>query len=171
MSKIISYQKLLLAVKQLRKTGAKIILATGCFDILHFSHRQFLKKAKEQGDILIVGLESDQRVFKLKGIGRPINKWEKRAKALAELKAVDFIFPLPDDLHKAVVQKKIIGRIRPDLLAVSSHTKHLENKKKIMEKYKGRLMIVLTFDPRFSTTKILKQLPKPPAAKKPNRNT
>ncbi len=151
-------------LKSLKKLGKKIVLVTGCFDLLHPAHQQFLIKAKAEGDLLLVGLESDYRLRKLKGEERPINPWLIRAKNLAVLKFVDFIFPLPLAMAKASVQEKIIRQIKPAILAVSSHSQHLQKKRTLMAKYGGKLKVVMTYDPRFSTSKLLSTL------KKANKN-
>ncbi len=157
MTKIVSLKRLVFHSENFKKLGRKIVLVTGCFDILHLAHRQFLQKAKEQGDVLLVGLESDERVSGLKGEKRPVNPWQKRAEKLQSLRQVDFVFPLPGDLEKREVQEEVIRQIRPDVFAVSSHTVNLKRKKEIVKKYGGRLKIVFPHKQGVSTTKILKR--------------
>ena len=103
----------------------------------------------------------------LKGKGRPINKWSKRARSLRESKMVDFVFPLPKGLEKKEKQGLLISKIKPEILAVSSHTPNLDRKKEIVGKYGGQLKIVLLHDSRVSTTKILE---KPIATVEPRKN-
>ena len=80
-------------LKELLNTlqGKKIVFTNGCFDILHTGHAKYLKDSKKFGDILIVGLNSDASVKKLKGENRPINNQEDRAYLLNELKSVDYV--------------------------------------------------------------------------------
>lgn len=78
-------------VKDLKKQGKKIVTCNGCFDILHPGHIKFLREAKQQGDILIVGLNSDSSVKQNKGAERPINNENDRATVLDALEMVDYI--------------------------------------------------------------------------------
>jgi D-glycero-beta-D-manno-heptose 1-phosphate adenylyltransferase len=132
------------------------ILATGAFDILHEEHLIFLKKAKELGGFLIVGIESDLRVKRMKGKGRPINNQELRLKNLLDLKIADKVFILPEEFDKKEDHLFLIEKIKPHILAVSSHTSHLEKKRKIMALVGGKLVVVHNHNPRVSSTKIIK---------------
>ena len=100
----------------------KIILVGGCFDILHFGHISFLKKAKALGGKLIVALESDVNVRKLKGPGRPIHTQEKRRQMLLALKCVDQVIPLPP-LNSDADYARLVAKIKPDLIAVTAGDK------------------------------------------------
>jgi D-beta-D-heptose 7-phosphate kinase/D-beta-D-heptose 1-phosphate adenosyltransferase len=136
--------------------STKKVLVTGVFDILHRAHLEFLKQAKLCGDILIVGVESDKRVFEIKGEGRPVNTANTRLENLSKTMLVDLVFELPDQFSQKEDHENLISKIRPDILAVSSHTKHLEAKKSILNKYGGDVKIVLEHDPSISTTQLLK---------------
>jgi len=136
----------------------KKILVTGVFDILHKEHVNFLKKAKKLGDFLIVGIESDKRVKKLKGESRPINNQESRIKNLKLLKIADEVFVLPENMGNKKMQKKVIREVKPDFLAVSSHTPFLNEKKAIIEKYGGKLVVVHEENPDISTSKLLDKI-------------
>ena len=155
MSKIFSLKNLLVETKKSKSAKKKAVLVTGCFDVLHRAHINFLKQAKKQGDILLVGLETDKRVKELKGKNRPINNWAKRADNLNKIKEISYIFPLSEDLGKKEIQEMLITQLKPDVLAVSSHTPNIDRKKYIVQKYGGRLKIVFSHNPHFSTTKIL----------------
>ena len=157
MSKVVTLTNLYKQLKLAKQEGKKIVLATGCFDILHSAHAAFLRRAKQEGDLLLVGLESDKRVNKLKGRGRPVNRFWKRARNLEFLSQVDFVFSLPDNLDQKEVQYSLLNAIKPDILAVSSHTSHLSKKKALMDKLGGKLKMVLVQDPTISTSKILKE--------------
>lgn len=132
-----------------------IVLVTGCFDVLHPAHKDFLKAVKEQGDVLVIGLESDTRVKFLKGKNRPINNWQKRAKNLSLISMVDFIFPLPAKFNLEKDHLQILKLIKPQVLAISEHDKNLKQKKKLIERVGGKLFI-FPFDNKYSTTKLLK---------------
>jgi D-beta-D-heptose 7-phosphate kinase/D-beta-D-heptose 1-phosphate adenosyltransferase len=94
-----------------RRLGQRIAFTNGCFDVLHAGHVQYLQEARAQGDVLVVGLNSDAGVRALKGDGRPINRVEARALVLAGLQAVDYVtvFDEPTPLE-------LIQRLRPDVL-------------------------------------------------------
>ena len=97
--------------KRLKEQKRKIVFTNGCFDILHKGHAAYLEKAKAQGDILIVGLNSDESVRRLKGETRPINPLEDRAFLLAALESVDYVVPFEEDTPYS-----LISRILPHLL-------------------------------------------------------
>lgn len=94
-----------------KKANLAVVFTNGCFDILHRGHLELLRFAKSLGDILIVGLNDDESVRRLKGKGRPINKLEDRAFALLSTKWVDFVVPFSED-----TPEKIIRSIKPDVL-------------------------------------------------------
>ena len=98
-------------VSSLRKSNKKIIFTNGCFDILHVGHVKYLEKAKKLGDILIVGINSDNSVKKLKGDKRPINNLYDRSCVLASLNSVDFVIPFDEE-----TPIKLIEAIVPDIL-------------------------------------------------------
>ena len=97
--------------QSLRQKGKKIIFTNGCFDILHAGHVEYLEAAKDLGDKLIVGVNSDQSVKELKGKNRPLNKLEHRAKLLASLRCVDAVVVFGD---KTPI--KLISAVKPDIL-------------------------------------------------------
>ncbi len=98
-------------IDRARENGKKIVFTNGCFDILHVGHVKYLQIAKSFGDILIVGLNSDASVSRLKGPTRPVNIAEDRAYLLAALEAVDFVVPFEDD-----TPYELIKMIAPDIL-------------------------------------------------------
>ena len=135
--------------------GKKIVLVTGCFDLLHQEHLKFLKKAKKEGDALIVGLESDERVRKMKGKGRPINSFKIRVKNLVRLNEVDFVLRLPDDFGNQSVRLETLRLIKPNLLAISSNDPLEEKKRKECKKISCKVKVVYQYNPEISTTKFL----------------
>lgn len=86
----------LIQVKNLCK-GKKIVFTNGCFDVLHNGHVRLLKNAKRQGDILVVGLNSDKSVKRLKGISRPVNSFDNRAEVLSSISYVDYVIEFDED--------------------------------------------------------------------------
>ena len=109
--KILSAKKLKYILERLRSKGKKIVFTNGCFDILHAGHVDYLSKAKRLGDILVVGLNNDLSVKKIKGKGRPINSQRDRAKVLASLCSVDYV-----TLFGEATPEKLIKELRPDIL-------------------------------------------------------
>ncbi len=155
---IINWQKLKSEKKKWK--DKRVVLVTGCFDVLHEAHRRFLQAAKKEGDVLLAGLESDKRVRQMKGKGRPVNSVKVRLKNLDKLGIADFVFELPENMQDPKVQEKIIQSLGVKVLAVSSHTKHQKAKELILHKYGGRVKVVMNHDPRFSSTQIINKLQK-----------
>jgi len=110
-SKIVTVEKLVLELDKLRKSGMKIVFTNGCFDILHVGHVRYLAAARAEGDLLVVGLNSDASVRLIKGPKRPIVIQDQRAEVLASLGCVDFVvmFDEADPL-------KLIETLKPDVL-------------------------------------------------------
>ena len=110
-AKIRSRDEIAALAESLRQAGQKIVFTNGCFDLLHVGHMYLLREAKKLGDVLIVGLNSDASVRRLKGDGRPIVAADDRADAIAALESVDYlvVFEEPDPMD-------LLQRIRPDVL-------------------------------------------------------
>jgi len=134
------------------------VLVTGVFDILHQEHKNFLNQAKKQGDILLVGLESDKRVSQLKGKDRPINNLQIRFKNLAKWGIADYLFPLPKKFNTTKDHQKLLSQLRPNILAVSANTPNLSAKRQLIEKYGGKIKTVLKHNPNISTTKLIRKI-------------
>ncbi len=141
-----------------------MVLITGVFDGLHQEHLNFLKKARKyvndlknnQADCeLWVGIESDQRVKQLKGEARPINAELIRKKALEETHLIDHVFILPVNFGNESERETLIDKLRPICLLVSSHTPFLEQKKQLLTKYGGEVVVIHQHNPDISTTKLL----------------
>jgi rfaE bifunctional protein nucleotidyltransferase chain/domain len=94
---ILAREELIEAVEKCRRDGRQVVLANGCFDLLHVGHIRYLAAASELGDVLVVGVNSDEQARKLKGPGRPFVPEAERAEIIAALRFVDFvtIFPEP----------------------------------------------------------------------------
>ncbi len=98
-------------VKKWKEEGKKIVFTNGCFDIIHAGHVDYLEKAKQLGDVLIVGLNSDDSVRRLKGEDRPVNIQEHRKRVLEALKPVDMVVIFEED-----TPERLIKEIKPDVL-------------------------------------------------------
>jgi rfaE bifunctional protein nucleotidyltransferase chain/domain len=150
---IIKKSDLTNTIKTLRRKGNKIVFTNGVFDILHRGHVEYLAKAKKFGDILIVGLNSDASVRRLKGNNRPLNKQNDRAVILLGLSAVDYVVIFGED-----TPDKLIKQIRPDILVKGADYKPNEIVgADFVKSYGGKIKrIKLTLGR--STSKILKKL-------------
>ena len=100
------------SVKEARARGERIVFTNGCFDVLHAMHVEYLQLARKQGDRLIVAVNDDASITRLKGPGRPVNKAEHRMAVLAGLQAVDWVVQMHDD-----TPNRLLALIRPDVLA------------------------------------------------------
>lgn len=129
-----------------------VVLVTGVFDLLHREHILFLHKAQSLGGTLLIGIESDSRVRKIKGEGRPIQNEKERVQALVDLGIADNVFVLPETFSTADDHRKLLSEIRPDILAVSSHTAHLLEKRALMSEIGGQVIVVHEHNPCISTT-------------------
>jgi len=110
-SKIIKLPTLKKAIKRLRRGRKKIAFTNGCFDILHAGHVHYLQQAKKTDRILIVGLNNDRSVRKIKGAKRPIVGEQYRASVLAALACVDYVVLFGED-----TPRKLIDAVKPDIL-------------------------------------------------------
>ncbi len=129
--------------------GKKIVFTNGCFDILHVGHVKYLQIAKSFGDVLIVGLNSDASVSRLKGPTRPVNIAEDRAYILAALEAVDFVVPFSED-----TPYDLIKMIKPDVLVKGGD---YEGKSVVGTEFSGELKLVDFVDGK-STTKTIEKI-------------
>jgi rfaE bifunctional protein nucleotidyltransferase chain/domain len=121
MKKIINLQKAIRLSKKIKAEQKTLVITGGCFDILHIGHIKLLEKSKEQGDYLLVLVENDNTVSKLKGKDRPINSEIERAKVLSAISFVDYVLILPDmtsnndyDLLIQKLKPNVITNIKGD---------------------------------------------------------
>ena len=108
---VLGLEQLLLAIEDARAHGEKIVFTNGCFDILHAGHVSYLEQARAQGDRLIVAVNDDASVCRLKGPGRPINSVDRRMAVLAGLGAVDWVVSFSED-----TPERLLAQVRPDVL-------------------------------------------------------
>src|SRR5271165_3290922 len=111
-SKIKSREALRPLLADARRDGKRIVFANGCFDTLHVGHVRYLSGAKQQGDVLVVGVNADSSVSRLKGPGRPILHEQARAELVAALRVVDFVV-----LFAEGNVEKLLEELRPDVHA------------------------------------------------------
>lgn len=147
--KLIAYNHIEELVIKLKHDGKKIVFTNGCFDILHIGHVTYLEKARELGDVLILGLNSDDSVKRLKGDTRPINNENDRAKILAALSVVDYIVIFCDD-----TPKNLISKVEPDYLVKGSDYEINQ----VVGKEYSKEVILIDFERGYSTTNIIKKI-------------
>lgn len=111
-SKVLTRAELVARLKHHRASGQKIVLANGCFDILHAGHVRYLEAARREGDVLVVGVNSDSSMKGLKGAGRPILNGADRAELVAALRAVDYVL-----IFEETDVRSLLRELRPDVHA------------------------------------------------------
>lgn len=132
-----------------KNNGKKIVFTNGCFDILHRGHVEYLQKAKELGDLLVLGLNSDSSVKRLKGESRPINNEKDRAIILSALECVDYIIIFDED-----TPFELIKNLKPDILVKGGDYK-IEN---VVGREYAKETVLIDFVDGYSTTKIIKNI-------------
>jgi D-beta-D-heptose 7-phosphate kinase/D-beta-D-heptose 1-phosphate adenosyltransferase len=137
-NKIVELDTLVKLVSDRRKRGKTVVFTNGCFDILHIGHTSFLQQAKQHGDLLIVGLNSDDSVRRLKGPHRPIIPMKERAAILSSLAGVDYVTVFTED-----TPVRLIRALKPDVLVKGDDYKLEEVVgKDIVESYGGRVELI-----------------------------
>jgi rfaE bifunctional protein nucleotidyltransferase chain/domain len=148
-SKIVSLPELRRQIAELKRRGNSVVLANGCFDILHVGHIRYLEAAKALGDVLAVALNSDQSVRRLKDAGRPLMPEADRASLVAGLECVDFVV-----LFSELTVENILRALRPNIHAKGTdYTEETVPEKEIVRSYGGRVAIV--GDPKDHSTRDL----------------
>jgi rfaE bifunctional protein nucleotidyltransferase chain/domain len=140
------------------KSKNKIVLAGGCFDILHFGHIHFLKKAKSFGNYLIVALESDKNIKRLKGEGRPFNNQKQRKEILESLRFVDEVTVLKDHMTDKDYMD-LVTKIKPSIIAITKGDLIKKLKQKQAERV-GAKIIEIKKIPFLSSSLLSKIIPK-----------
>ena len=139
--------------EELRRLGKKIVFTNGCFDIIHAGHVRYLTAAKSFGDALIVGLNTDESVRKLKGARRPINTQDDRAEVLLGLKAVDHVIFFGEQ-----TAENLIAEVKPNVYVKGGdYTLDTLPEAKIVQSYGGRVEFVNLVAGR-STTNVVKKI-------------
>jgi D-beta-D-heptose 7-phosphate kinase/D-beta-D-heptose 1-phosphate adenosyltransferase len=151
--KVLPLDLLTLALESRRRLGQRIVFTNGCFDVLHAGHVQYLQDARQQGDLLVVGVNSDASVRNLKGPARPVNGVEARTAVLTGLSAVDYVtvFDAPTPLE-------LIRAVRPDVLVKGADYRAEEVVgAEVVRAYGGRVHLAPLRE-GFSTTNVLRKL-------------
>ncbi len=148
-SKIYSEKSLKSQINIWRFQNKNIVFTNGCFDLLHLGHIDYLSKAKSLGDILIVGLNTDQSVTKIKGKDRPITDQKSRSSILASLFFIDAVILFDEE-----TPKELIELVQPDILVKGKDYKEEEIVGYDIVKSRGGQIITLDFLPGYSTSLI-----------------
>ncbi len=153
MNKILDWKNLKEEVDRLRRQGKKIAFTNGCFDILHVGHTRYLRQAREKGDLLILGLNSDASVRKIKGEKRPLIPQEERADLLACLEFVDYV-----TIFEETTPLDLILYLKPDVLIKGGDwaEEQVVGRKEVMSW--GGTVAIIPEIPGASTTNIVEKI-------------
>ncbi len=161
--KILSTQQLLEAAEVQRAAGRRVVFANGAFDLLHAGHVRYLEAAREEGDWLAVGVNSDESIRRAKGPARPIVPEPERAEIVAALGCVDAVVVFGEDSPA-----DLIGRLRPDVHAKGTdYTAESVPERAAVAAYGGRTVIV--GDPKdHATTDLIERIKQPAVGSQPS---
>jgi len=150
---ILNREELVTRIDTDRKNGSRVVLANGCFDVLHVGHVRYLAGARELGDVLVVGVNSDEQVARLKGAGRPILTAIERAEIVSALESVTYV-----TIFDEPTVEQLLLTLKPDIHAKGTdYTEDSVPERDVVRSYGGRVAIV--GDPKeHSTSAILARL-------------
>jgi rfaE bifunctional protein nucleotidyltransferase chain/domain len=154
-AKVVTVDKLVSGLEEVRQADKKIVFTNGCFDILHVGHVRYLAAARSEGDLLVVGLNSDTSVRAIKGDRRPLVSQDERAEVLASLVCVDYVvvFDESDPL-------RLIQMIKPDILVKGADWGEENIIGAEFVKSRGGNIIRAELVPEISTTRIIERIVK-----------
>jgi len=155
---VVSQNELMLLLAEARREGRRVVFTNGCFDILHPGHIQLLEAARDLGDLLVLGLNSDRSVRENKGANRPIVPDSERAEVAAALAAVDFVV-----LFDEPTPREIISSILPDVLVKGSDWGPDEIVGREEVEAAGGRVVSLPLAPGYSTSGIIERVAKLPS--------
>lgn len=152
LGKLRTLDRLLPEIAAHRAAGKRIAFTNGCFDILHAGHVQFLRRARKEGDLLVVALNTDDSIRRLKGDTRPVNALDDRVTVMSELESVDYIVPFAEDEPKGLLEA-----LKPDALVKGGdYTREQVVGHEIVERYGGRVVVADLVEGRSTTNLIHK---------------
>jgi rfaE bifunctional protein nucleotidyltransferase chain/domain len=136
--RIVKRDELITIVETERHNGRKIVLANGCFDVLHVGHVRYLEAAKALGDLLIVGINSDEQTRRLKGEGRPLLPQDQRAEIISSIEAVDLV-----TIFLEPTVEQLLLALKPDVHAKGTdYTEDSVPERDVVRSFGGRVAIV-----------------------------
>jgi len=153
------YDSLNRAIEGLRALNYKIVVTIGTWDLLHIGHVRYLRRAKKQGDILVVGVDTDKTVKYYKGELRPVVPFNERCEMLTYQSCVDLVTSIPDVDKKGEWNYELIKKLRPDVF-VAAQGSYPKQQIKQIEKYCSKLIILPRQAENTSTTKMVQHVVK-----------
>lgn len=159
MRHILTIDEAINITEDLHKQKKQIVLAGGCFDIVHLGHIRFLENAKSHGDILIVYIESNETIRKQKGNGRPIYTQQERAEVVAALRVIDYVILLPPLLTNDQYDD-LARKLKPAIIAATTSDPYSRHKKRQAEEIGAKLIFVTQYIDNKSTSVIAQLLQK-----------
>jgi D-beta-D-heptose 7-phosphate kinase/D-beta-D-heptose 1-phosphate adenosyltransferase len=151
-ARILTWDEMKGKMATLRAAGKKVVFTNGAFDVLHLGHLTYMTFARQQGDCLIVGLNSDASVKRYKGDKRPIVPQQERAALLAGLRCVDYVVVFDED-----EPRELIAHILPDVLVKGEDWAHYVSGRDVVEANGGKVVLAKMVGGR-STTNIIKKI-------------
>ena len=146
---IFSREELLTRIRADRENGSRVVLANGCFDVLHVGHVRYLAGARELGEVLVVGVNSDEQVVRLKGPGRPVLPAEERAEIVAALESVTYV-----TIFDEPTVEELLLALKPDVHAKGTdYTEDTVPERNVVRSYGGKVAIV--GDPKDHSTSVI----------------
>ena len=152
MGPVLSRKDLLLLRREWGKSGQKVVFTNGCYDLLHPGHVRLLERARALGDHLVVAVNSDSSIRRLKGALRPILPETERAELMASLAAVDAVTVFEED-----TPNELLSELLPDILVKGADWAHWIAGSEIVEAA-GGIVMALPVEPEYSTTDIVKKI-------------
>lgn len=153
--KIVGLAEAKARVKQWQKSGQKVVFTNGCFDLIHLGHVDYLEKARQLGDKLVLGLNSDDSVSRFKGPERPLQDQNSRARVLAAMQFIDLVVYFNEDTPFSLISELV-----PDILVKGSDylTENIVGADVV--KKAGGVVKTIDFVPGYSTTRIVEKIKK-----------
>ncbi|MBX5495920.1 MAG: adenylyltransferase/cytidyltransferase family protein [Bryobacteraceae bacterium] len=152
MGRLYSREELIAARSEWKRAGKTVVFTNGCYDILHRGHIRLLESARSLGDVLILGLNTDGSVQRLKGPSRPLLPQAERARLLMALEAVDAVTLFDED-----TPRELISQVLPDILVKGADWSHFIAGREEVEAAGGKV-IALPLEPGFSTTSVVEEI-------------
>jgi len=153
LGQVVSQDELILHVAQARRNGRRVVFTNGCFDLLHPGHIRCLEQARALGDLLVVAINTDASVRRMKGAGRPVVPEAERAEVLAALAAVDYVTLFDED-----TPQQIIARVLPDVLVKGGDWGPDQIVGRAEVEAAGGRVVSLPLEPGYSTSVLLEKI-------------
>jgi len=153
LGQVVTQDELILHVAQARRNGRRVVFTNGCFDLLHPGHIRCLEQARALGDLLVVAINTDASVRRVKGAGRPVVPEGERAEVLAALAAVDYVTVFEED-----TPQQIIARVVPDVLVKGGDWGPDQIVGRAEVEAAGGRVVSIPLEPGYSTSALLEKI-------------